>query len=437
MLVVFPDGNIDVKNNSLVNDFTTGRPRRIVVRKRLRKKIMEPLYASESELSNQVVEFPVHDNENSETFKNSIDSIDDAVTTSFPIKIDDDLIESKRMKRKRRKKTKVRTLTSTTEKSVDSSSNNDMHSEIDSQLNSDRTTTTMKPNRKLLYDTKSRTNFLKRQNSTNPNGTQFLSEPDEEILPVETTTTTQMTTSTTLETTVTETSTTEKSQIPPKLEFTTRFSTTERSKPPETSTTLKPIKKQIIPKILQQANRVDSEHKVMIETLHKALSAIHSGVDIKKVENFIEQHQAKLKLQKESSRIKPKPNRGSVKFRMPEVTEFENIPLNLETMTPSTTERISGRITVKKSPRIKITTTTPQPFSDSDSGIIAEELNMPPRLKTPVKFRPAPFYGLTMSKSLELSNEEMEKIHKTFQLPKSLQNGFFPVIENGTPSVLL
>lgn len=479
LLVVFPDGDIDASIDVTNNNFTTERPRRVVVRKRLRKKIFEPLHASESKLVEQIDDDLDTANTNSfaKAAKSNLDLLSDEESAATEqAKVIDDKTAADNKNKRRRKKTRQRaknsTVSSTTARSrsrkvstttVTTTKQPSKKAEaIDSEPEVDiEKLSAMKQNRKHLYDTKSRTNFLKRTNSSSQNevnSSTLEPEFDENASPLpETTTITEsISTSspppTTSETTHSHSSPTTETQIVHTTDdITTELKTTSvetfpiewfwtESTTAATSTVVPPTKvsHKVFHKTLQQ-DKIDSDHKQMIQTLYKALSAIHSGVEMKKVEKFIEQHRNKMELkQKRHRSTTPKSShRGNVKFRMPERSEVNTSINNVKTTqkTPLTT----GRITRKKSARIEPTrSTTQRSRPDKNSpDFDDEELNMPPKKKMPGKFKPAQFYGITMSKSTQMDNDEMEKIHKTFQLPNDLQNGFFPVIENGTPSILL
>ena len=139
-----------------------------------------------------------------------------------------------------------------------------------------------------------------------------------------------------------------------------------------------------------------------------------------------------------------RPFRGSAKFRKPATsspareepeagvtgTRTRNLSRTRGTLATQTTHK-----STRKSPR---TFVTQQPISivpNLDS--LLEEVDMPPKQIAPLDFKPSPLFGITMDEFNDFDRDAIEKMHETFQPRLSVQNGFFPVIENGTPSTLL
>lgn len=384
--------------------------KRVVIKKRLRKKLVDDsLEGAESKISKTLVK----------PTKNVEESTSPATTT---------------------KKKKVRKILKTRSTTIDP---NSLTSTTTTQ-----TPLTIKP-RKILYDTKRRTNFLKKT----PNQIQHDDEDDDDgelsdmtvTLPPIAITTSSTEASTTSTSTTSQPTTTTTTTTP----RTTRKTTTtqvasKRTTPLFTTTTTK----KSLPKVIQQANRIDLEHKTMIKTLHKALSAIHSGVDMANVEKMIENHRVRMdEIRKNPPISTPtRPYRGSAKFNRPTTIRDYNYNFHdssrtrnisrPQRITTTTTVKPVERITMRKSPRLAITQPPTPPPTHHPTNFEFKALELPSNA-APNEFRPSQLYGITMDESHQLDIIEIEKIYKTHEPPKSLQNGFFPVIENGTPSTIL
>jgi hypothetical protein len=401
--------NIEIVTTTIANNVEEKpiqKRKRVVIKKRLKKKLVvsESLEGAESKISKTLVK------------PNEIQPTEESIPSTS---------ESTTRKKKVRKILRTRSTT------------------IDPNLLTSTTTTstplTIKP-RKILYDTKTRTNFLKKpSNQIQQDLKDYDVDDDESIdmtvtLPPITTSSTEASTTTSQPTTTTIKMTTT-SQVMSK-----------KTTPLFTSTVI--IKKKSLPKVVQQANRIDLEHKTMIQTLHKALFAIHSGVDMVNVEKMIENHKVKMdEIRKNPPAIAPtRPYRGSAKYRRPttikdynfyDSSRIRNISKaqRLTTTTTTTTTKPVERITIRKSPRLAVTQ-PPTPPTHPINNIKFREFELPSNA-TPNDFRPSQLYGITMDQSHQLDSAAIEKIYKIHEPPKSLQNGFYPVIENGTPSTIL
>ncbi|CRK97399.1 CLUMA_CG010789, isoform A [Clunio marinus] len=471
--IIFPNGEIEAAlatstsnaENIEISDTSTETPKRVVIHKKLLNKTSETLEASESEIS-EVVHERVDIDEvkrrltvmmrNNKRRKNSISSIattpmtstNTPTTTTTERSVEETTHKTPRRKIKIRKHKQVTTespITATTLTATQSSE-----------------TSTSQSRRKIIYDTSSRTNFLRR-----PSASQ--SSDDEE-----------------------ETEITETSSLSPEI-TSASFLIHETFKPFDSPEHSKPA---------------ENEHHDMIEAIHKAL---HSGVDIQLIENMLRKHKNKLKGNRfdDSSDQPTKPNRGSIKFQphqtrsqttesdnyptrfrttetenyptrpqttrfvtRPTTTEFENYPTRPQTR-PATrqqtavTENYRTRrptapgdysftqiigLGSKDSPNIRTTTVaTPhttqklppriivtQPSSNSqrinDDITIDGKISSSQNKKPSNEFRSSPLFGITMDRFNDYDSDTIEKIHETLRSPPSSQAGFFPVIQSGTPA---
>lgn len=408
LFLIFPNGEIEAALATSTADPSqnpTDRPKRVIVRKRLITKTSEAFEGAESKISQAVIEPQQMDIEDvkkrlSAMLRHNRRKNDLSTTTDSAI--EETTTKKPRRKIKYRKQKETTTALPLTTKSALKASKEKVEE------------STMKPRRKLIYDTRSRTNFLRRPSS------QQAAEDDEQIEP-------EVTTSAI-------TTTTRKPE-----ESTIRFPK------PAISAPLKPAS--------HHMNRIEVEHRAMIETVHKTLSAIHSGVDMKYVEQMLESHKKNLKEMRKSPSTTTavpittptRPFRGRAKFNRPMTvaptfdptpahaprTRTRNLSRTRNTVTTQTTP--ATHKPVRKSPRTFVSQANPIMNSNS----VLEEVDMPPKLKAPLEFKASPLYGLTMDKFNEFDHDMIEKIHETFQPQSDIQNGFFPVIQNGTPSTLL
>lgn len=425
LFLIFPNGEIEAAQAT--EKPTSIKPmKRVVVRKRLVTKAPEEfLQEAESKLSQAVIEPEAMDIEevkqrlsDMQGFKRRKINKSSPITTTTSTTTEEPIEET--TKRALKKKKKFRKRLQTTTAVIPSTKALKVLAQAE-----EAESTTLKTIRKVVYNTRGRVNFLKR-----PQSQQTADEDEErEVLEV----------STEQATTSTAQSTTGGSR---------RRTTT--TKPAEFLAKLEPFFAAVTPrpKVLKQAARIDLEHKMMIETVHKALSAIHSGVDMKFVEKMIESHRSRMKEVRKNpttteSSVATRPYRGSARFRKPATT-----PTSLKDLRPTATagtrtrnlSRTRNTVTttltthksVRKSPKTLMTQTNPVINAENT---LLEEVDMPPKQKAPKDFRASPLYGITMDKDTEMDGDELDKIHETFLPPST--GGFFPVIHNGTPSTLI
>lgn len=403
LFLIFPNGEIEaaLATSTTRPKISSQKPRRVIVRKRLIKKPSESFEGAESKISQTVIGPQQMDIEEvkkrlADMYNKNRRKNDLLTTTTTENSIVDETTKKRRKKIKFRKRKQTTTAATTVPSSTTFKPRN---------VNVE--SSTIKSRRKIVYDTSSRTNFLKQR----PSPQQSNLDDEESIEPeVTAVTTTQA----------------------PAVETTEKFVQMTTPTPP---------------KIVKQATRIDFEHKKMIETLVKTLSAIYSGVDMKFVERMIETHKKKMKdIRKNpptttAETAPTRPYRGSAKFRSrPATTQ----PAEIQTQKGTRTRNLSRtrntqtthRVTVRKSPRIAVTQPPAvNPIINSNS--LVEEVDMPPKQKKPIEFRPSPLYGITMDQFSEFDSDMIEKVHETLQPRSNIQNGFFPVIQNGTPSTLL
>lgn len=398
LFLIFPNGEIEAAmatSTSTPSLNNTEKPRRVIVRKRLIKKLSESLEGAESQKSQSVIEPRQIDVDEVKKWmivmlRDNRRKNDLSTTTESPSE------EESTTKKRRRKKIKFRRqrVTSATTSATTSSSVAPPTTEKAQKLE----TSTMPQKRKIIYDTRSRSNFLRRPSSHSNDD-----EPAEpEIITTTTTTTAKPTTT-----------------DEPRFE---NFHTTPLSK------------------VLKHKKLIDDEHRAMIETVHKTLSAIHSGVDLKLVEKMLDNHRKKMnEMRKKTEAAGPtKPYRGSARFRKPETaqpvqahssnasgTRTRNLSRTRNTATTQTTHKS----VVRKAQRTFATQPT--------ENLLLEDVDMLPKQKAPRDFKASPLFGITMDKFNEFDNDMIDKIHETLRPSASVQNGFFPVIQNGTPSTRL
>lgn len=406
LFLIFPNGEIEaaLATSSMPTniDYSSEKPiKRVIVRKRLIKNLSDSLEGAESKISESVVEPKQMDIEEvkkrlSDMYRNRRTQSSSTTSTITEAAVEDTTAKVKKERKKEIRFRKQRVPTKSTPLEF---------TETLKYRSENAETSTKKSRRKIIYDTRSRTNFLKR-----PSSQPLYFDDDEPIEPEVTTTTT----------------TTEQPAI----------STASYVSLDSVSVTR--------PKVVKHFSEIDFEHKVMIETVHKTLSAIHAGVDMKFVEKMLEAHRTKM----QETRKRPpttvgpsKPYRGSARFRKPATTQRAN---QQREVTGTRTRNISrtrntastAQTTIKpvrKSQRTFVTQNNPI----TTYNAILEDVDMPPKQKAPVDFKPSPLYGITMDRHSELDNDTIEKIHETLMPSTNIQNGFFPVVHNGTPSTLL
>lgn len=427
LFLIFPNGEIEAAKATETP--TSMKPmKRVIVRKWLVTKAPEDsLQAAESKVSSAVIEPQAMDIEEvkqrlSDMQSNKRRKINKSspITTTTSTTTEKPIEESTKKALKKKKRFRKRLQTTTAVIPSTKALKVLAHAE-------DAESTTLKTIRKVVYNTRGRTNFLKR-----PSSQQTVDEDDEREVP--------------------EVSTEEPSKTTRKASTTgvSRRRTTTTPKPTEFSFQLEPFFAAATPrpKVLKQAARIDLEHKMMIETVHKALSAIHSGVDMKFVEKMIESHRTRMKEVRKNpttteSSAPTRPYRGSARFRKPATTPTSSQDLrptatagtrtrNLSRTRNTVTTTLTTHKSVRKSPKTLMTQFNPVINAENT---LLEEVDMPPKQKGPKDFRASPLYGITMDKDTEMDGDELDKIHETFLPPST--GGFFPVIHNGTPSTLL
>lgn len=425
LFLIFPNGEIEaaLATSSTVSPLSinneTGsspvKPKRVIVRKRLIKKSsVESLEGAESKISQAVIEPKQIDVEevkkrlsvmlrNNRGRVNYSSAITAPTTERIATNTSENPVEETTVKRRRRKKIKVY------RKQKPTAAPNNTSTTLTARKEKVETST-KKSRRKIIYDARVRTNFLKRPSSQQ-------SDFNDDELEVITTTAASI--------------------AAEKL--------TEPANDILFEATLMPQQE------VEHSNRIDFEHKAIIETIHKSLSAIHSGVDIKFVEKMIDSHKSRMKVMRQKAAstfavAEPtRPYRGSASFGKPATaqpsqdepesqvggTRTRNLSRTRSTVTTHLTTHNSTRI----APRTSMTQPQANPIVNSNS--LPEEVDMPPKQKPPVKFRASPLFGITMDKFNEFDGDTIDRIHETFQSPSNIRSGFFPVIQNGTPSTLL
>ncbi|CAG9805168.1 unnamed protein product [Chironomus riparius] len=448
LFIIFPNNDVETvleeeKVTEPVTTTTTNKPyRRVVVRKRLRKKerTIENLEGAESQVSKTVVEPQPIDVEKLK--KRLVEMLNSRYETTTPTSVSTEGIEdvetTTKKKRKKLKKYRKSTTTATTKSSLrgitssvvtlstEASLINKLQKDKTEEITEAATTTkrpsfgtTMKPKRKLLYDTSSRKNFLKKPHIRLANNHDEEEEPEEheEIHDHEN----------------------------PIFEPTTQ----------STTTTEEPTTTTHVPVVLKLSALIDSEHKSMIETVHKSLKAIHAGVDMKIVKAMIDEHQERVnELRKNPpkmtvptsrftteahhSRYQPtRPFRGNVRFNRP-----------ISTLKPKSSNSYPSQPRTRNLSRTRSTTLTPNKsvrkthqrqtmLPHADNINLNEELNMPLKQEPLNEFHGSPLYGITVDKENYFDIYKIEQLHETFKPSKDIQNGFFPVISNGTPSTVV
>lgn len=397
------------------------KPKRVIVRKRLIKKSsLSSLEGAESKISQAVIEPKQMDVEEvkkrlSGMLRNNRGRVNYSSTTESPstttamITTENPVEEAKVKKPRRKIKLRMQKQTSTAAPITTSKTLLDRGEKAE--------TSTMKSRRKIIYDARGRTNFLKR-----PSTQQSDFDNDEPIEPeVITTTTTPATAE-------------KPAELAANNFMIESFITTQAPH-----------------QVVKHFNQIDFEHQAMIETVHKTLSAIHSGVDIKFVEKMIESHKSRMKeiRQNPSSTfavVDPtRPYRGSATFHKPATAQpYKDDPetqvggtrtRNLSRTRNTATTHLTTHKSTRKAPRTFVTQPQSNPIMNKNS--LLEEVDMPPKMKKPADFRASPLYGITMDKFNEFDGDMIEKLHDTLQSPSDTHSGFFPVIQNGTPSTLL
>jgi len=455
LFIIFPNNDVETvleeeKVTEPVTTTTTNKPqRRVVIRKRLRKKerTIENLEGAESQVSKTVVEPQPIDVE--KVKKRLVQMLNSRFETTTPTTVStteadifEDVETTTKKKRKKLKKYRKSTTSATTKSSlrgITSSSAVTLSTEVSiiKKLLQNKTAeiseattkrpfivTTMKPKRKLLYDVSSRTNFLKKPHVQPINSHYDDEEENEEHLFIEN--------NPILEPTIMET------------------------QPSPSTTTEEPTTTTHVPVVLKLSPLIDSEHKSMIETVHKTLKAMYAGVDMKIVRTMIDEHQQRVNALRKNPpkmttrftttateahhsrhHLPTRPFRGSVRFNRPMATvkpkSSNSFPSQPRTRNLSRTR--STRSTTHKSVRKTHQRQTMLPPTGNHN--VYEELNMPPKQKSSKEFHASPLYGITLDKENDFDIKTIEQMYETFTPSKEIQNGFFPVIINGTPSTVI
>ena len=416
IMLIFPNGDIESEQTYLKMNETQERqgrqrPRRVLIR----KKLLVPndvLDGAESEIRSMTVPQPIDTQLMKDRLKEIIKHkrASSLQFTTIPT-------TQATTQRPRRMKYKIKK-----ESSIKQSNERQLNSTIKAVKPVERAEINLiVPKKKMIYDSSSRVNYLKRPSSM----TAVLVEEkivEQEVLPVE----------------VVEVSTT--------------------NAPVTTVQPLLMIPDQMkIPKMISSP-KVDEDHKNMIEFIQQTLTKIHSGVDMKMLDTLIEAHDgAETKKYKTTTKITKnvvkvagnvydtqsvKPYRGKSKFLSP-VTPTpvaSNLNLNETLRTRNLSRTRKTKTTVRTPELTTINNVVQQPRGESlPSTRLAEliqELQLNREHKPTSDFKPSPLYGLTMDSKDNYNHNEIEKIHEQLRpYPFSkLNNGFFPVIQNGTPS---
>lgn len=407
LFLIFPNGEIKsalatttnspfiplIQNESIKQTTPTGKARRVVVRKRILNKKTELLEGAESQKSSTVVEPKQMDVDEvkkrlMEMYKQTKRKNDfiaqSTLTTENPIDKTTTMHQRRKKMRFRKQKQPIQvTLAPST---------TTMKSNIEKQE-----TTTNMSKRKLIYDTSSRMNFLKRTAASQTEKIEDdYQEPEIDI---------QLT--------------------------------------DESVNTLLPhdyLNIQNLPKqslVVKFATEIDNDHKLMIETLHKTLSALHAGADENIVEEMIEAHKVEMEELRnvpttvESIQTPPtRPYRGMARFKKPVTSKVSPSTQSNEMRTRNLSR---FRNTPTRTTQVPVQLKLPRTFSTSNSDLIFEDINMPPKQKPPADFKASPLYGLTMDRDNDFDTDKIEKIYETLRPSSQIQNGFFPVIQNGMP----
>lgn len=190
------------------------------------------------------------------------------------------------------------------------------------------------------------------------------------------------------------------------------------------------------------ARNIEHDHQVMIEDVQRVLTIYHKPQFERKIPKIDRFHgdfkNSYFKVPTNPTVLPTRPYRGSAKFvpqylnRNQIVNEyvalqsrnfpkFKNTPTSVSTGVPQTVPVTSQEQFINNN------------FAVSDSRFLQSGLNL--KASGPVDFRPSLLFGLTLDESNENFDSKMvEKIHQTFIPSSGIQNGFFPVIQNGTPS---
>lgn len=453
LFIIFPNNDVETVleeekvTEPVTTTTTTKKPyKRVIIRKRLRKKerTIENLEGAESQVSKTVVEPQPIDVE--KVKKRLVQMLNSRFETTTPTSLSttentdsiEDVETTTKKKRKKLKKYRKSTTSATTKSSLRGITSSivtlSTEPSVIKKLQKNKTVeiteaaittrrlsivTTMKPKRKLLYDTSSRTNFLKKPHIQPAHSHDDYEEEHEEI---------------------------HDHEIPIFEPTSTQSTTTEE---PTTTTH--------VPVVLKLSALIDGEHKSMIETVRKTLKAIHTGVDMKIIRTMIDEHQERVnELRKNPpkmtvptsrfttatephhSRHHPtRPFRGSVRFNRPSTTvnskSSNSYPSQPRTRNLSRTR--STTLTPNKSVRKTHQRQTIVPHAGNNN--VNEELNMPPKQKPSNEFHASPLYGITVDKENNFDIQKIEQMYETFTPSKDIQNGFFPVISNGTPSTVI
>lgn len=416
IMLIFPNGDIESEESYVKKNETQGRmrPRRVLVRKKLLvpKDVVE---GAASEVRSFTVPKPI----DTELMKDRLKEIikhkraSSVQLTTIPT-TQATTPRPRRMKYKKKKESLINQSNErqlgTTAKAVPQLEKAEMNLIV--------------PKKKMIYDSSSRVNYLKRPSSMQA---VMVEEKivEEEVLPVE----------------VIEVSTTQSpvSVFQPLLMI--------------------PDQKKILK--MKIASKVDDDHKKMIEFIQQTLTKIHSGADMNMLETLIEAHDgAETKKYETTTKIIKnvedvagndyntqivKPYRGKSKFLSPVTSKPVSSNLNLnETIRTRNLSRTRKTKTTMKTPEFATINNVVSSVEQSKvvnlpTTRLAElihELQLTREQKPKSDFKPSPLYGLTMDNKDNYNHNEIEKIHEQLRpYPMSkLNNGFFPVIQNGTPS---
>lgn len=142
------------------------------------------------------------------------------------------------------------------------------------------------------------------------------------------------------------------------------------------------------------------------------------------------------------STLIPKPYRGVARFRSPaplrvSATNADNSVRTRNLSRTRGTVATEGTTTTTYRPPTTLLSPFTLRYNRHQNQNLREEINMIPKQRAPKDFQASPLFGLIMDErddSNAFDNEKIEKIHETFRASSEAQNGFYPVIQNGTPS---
>lgn len=413
IMLIFPNGDIESEQSYLKKNETQGRqrPRRVLIRKKLLVP-NEVLESAASELRSMTVPQPIDTQLMKDRLKEIIKH-KRASSLQFTT-IPTTQATTQRPRRMKYKKKK--------ESSINQSNESQLNSTTKAVSLMDRPEMNLiVPKKKMIYDSSSRVNYLKRPSSS----TAVLVEEktvEQEVLPEEV------------------------------IEVSTKHSPANVMQP----LLMIPDQMKIIK--MKSSPKVDDDHKKMIEFIQQTLTKIHSGVDMKMLETLIEAHDgAETKKYKTTTKITKnvvkvannvydtqsvKPYRGKSKFLSPVTAKpiASNLNLNETLRTRNLSRTRKTKTTVRTPELTTINYVAQQPKGENlpttRLAELIQELQLNREQKPTSDFKPSPLYGLTMDSKDNYNHNEIEKIHEQLRpYPFSkMNNGFFPVIQNGTPS---